>query len=164
MSANPKYSPMQEKRLIVIEKGQERSRRTLPKGAVIAEVGRHIYFNPAVLDSFDVKGFEPLHYDMLVLCAAIEFADRRWKRPLGWRRTFDVAIPVIDLKAWQKPEVLKALHGVLNHLTGDAWRLTFVQAKNLSPIGRGRCRWTSARPRPSPSLTAMVWIRVPSPL
>ncbi|MET4029521.1 MULTISPECIES: 7-cyano-7-deazaguanine synthase [unclassified Bradyrhizobium] len=135
MSANPKYSPMQDKRLIVIEKGQKRGRCTLPKGAVIAEVGRHICFNPAVLDSFDVKGFEPLHYDMLVLCAAIEFADRRWKRPLGWRRTFDVAIPVIDLKAWQKPEVLKALHGVLNHLTGDAWRLTFVQAKNLSPIG-----------------------------
>lgn len=75
------------------------------------------------------------HYDMLVLSAAIEFADRRWKRPLGWRRTLDVTVPVIDLKTWQKPDVLKTLHSVLNHLTGDAWRLTFVQAKNLSPIG-----------------------------
>jgi hypothetical protein len=125
---------MQDKRLFVVEKGQNLG-RILPKGAVIAEVGRHIHFNAAALDTFDVKGFEARHYDMLVLCAAIEFADRRWKRPLGWRRTLDVAVPVIDLAIWRKPDVLKTLHSVLNHLTGDAWRLTFVQAKNLSPIG-----------------------------
>lgn len=107
----------------------------LPKDAAIAVVGRHIHFNAAVLDTFDVKGCEPRHYDMLVLSAAIEFADRRWKRPLGWRRTLDVTVPVIDLITWQKPDVLKTLHSVLNHLTGDAWRLIFVQAKNLSPIG-----------------------------
>lgn len=125
---------MPNKRLFVIENGQHPSRK-LPNGAVTAEIGRHIRFSATVLDTFDVKGFEPLHYDMLVLCAAIEFADRRWKRPLGWRRTLDVVLPVIDLKTWQKPDVVKALHRVLNHLTGDAWQLTFVQAKNLSPIG-----------------------------
>jgi hypothetical protein len=134
VSAHPKKSPMPDKRLYVIEKGQKPG-RTLPKGAVIAEAGRHIRFNTAVLDTFDVKGCEPLHYDMLILCAAIEFADRRWKRPLSWRRTLDVTVSVIDLKTWQKPEVLKSLQGVLNHLTGDTWRFTFVPAKNLSPIG-----------------------------
>ena len=82
-----------------------------------------------------MKGFQSLHYDMLVLCAAIEFADRRWKRPLGWRRTLEVTVPVIDLKSWQKPEVVKSLHGVLNHLTGDTWRFSFVGAKDRSPIG-----------------------------
>lgn len=136
MSAHPNKSHMPDKHLVVIEKGQMPSRTLpLPEHTVIAEVGRHIRFNTAVLDTFDVKGCEPLHYDMLVLCASIEFADRRWKRPLGWRRTLDVTIPVTDLKSWQKPEVLKSLHGVLNHLTGDTWRFTFVQAKNLSPIG-----------------------------
>ena len=122
------------KQLYVIEKGQLPD-RPLPKDAVTAEIGQHILFNAAVLDTFDVKGCEPLHYDMLVICAAVEFADRRWKRPLSWCRTLDVIMPVIDLIRWQKPEVLKSLHGVLNHLTGDAWRFTFVQAKNLSPIG-----------------------------
>ncbi|RWI07335.1 7-cyano-7-deazaguanine synthase [Mesorhizobium sp.] len=125
---------MADKRLFVIEERQDPG-RMLPKDAAIAVVGRHIHFNAAVLDTFDVKGCEPRHYDMLVLSAAIEFADRRWMRPLGWRRTLDVTVPVIDLKTWQKPDVLKTLHSVLNHLTGDAWRLTFVQAKNLSPIG-----------------------------
>ncbi|MCM2438501.1 hypothetical protein HGO34_02060 [Agrobacterium vitis] len=125
---------MPNKRLFVIEKGQKPG-RTVPKDAATAEVGRHIRFDAAVLDTFDVKGCEPLHYDLLVLCAAVEFADRRWKRPLGWRRTLDVTLPVIDFKSWQKPDVLKSLHSVLNHLTGDSWRFTFVQAKNLSPIG-----------------------------
>jgi len=127
-------SPVLGKHLFVIEKGQKPG-RALPKGAVTAEVGRHIRFNAAVLDTFDVKGFQPLHYDMLVLCAAIEFADRRWKRPLGWRRILEVTVPVIDLRSWQKPEVLKSLHGVLNHLTGDTWQFSFVGAKDRSPIG-----------------------------
>jgi len=134
VNPNSNKSPMSGKRLFVIEKGQKPD-RTLPKDAVTVEIGLHIRFNAAVLDTFDVKGCEPLHYDMLVLCAAVEFADRRWQRPLGWRRTLDVTIPVIDLKSWQKPEVLKSLRGVLNHLTGDTWRFTFIQAKNLSPIG-----------------------------
>ncbi len=134
MSSYRKMPPMLGNYLRVIEKAQ-RPGRTLPKDAVIAEVGRHIRFNPAVLDTFDVKGCEPLHYDILVLCAAIEFADRRWKRPVGWRRTLNVTVPVIDLKAWQKLEVTKSLHSVLNHLTGDTWRFAFVQARNLSPIG-----------------------------
>lgn len=134
MSARTNESPVSGKHLFVIEKGQKPG-RALPKGAVTAEVGWHIRFNAAVLDTFDVKGFQPLHYDMLVLCAAIEFADRRWKRPLGWRRTLEVTVPVIDLKSWQKPEVLKSLHGVLNHLTGDTWRFSFVGAKDRSPIG-----------------------------
>jgi hypothetical protein len=125
---------MPGKRLCVVEEGHKPD-RSLSKDAVTAEIGRNIRFNAAVLDTFDVKGCEPLHYDMLVLCAAIEFADRRWKRPLGWRRPLDVTVPVIDLKAWQKPEVLQSLQGVLNHLTGDTWRFNFVQAKNLSPIG-----------------------------
>src|SRR5260221_1672807 len=147
VSAHPKNSPMPDKRLFVIEQGQKRG-RTLPKSAVIAEVSRHIRFDPAVLDTFDVKGFEPLHYDMLVLCAAIEFADRRWKRPLGWCRTLDVAVPVIALKTWQKPEGLKALHSVFNHLTRDAWRFTLVPAQSSRRSASRTRRFASATAEP----------------
>jgi hypothetical protein len=134
VSTYPKNPIITNKRLLIMENGQKPG-RTLPKDAVTAEIGRHIRFNIAVLDTFDVKGCKRLHYDMLVLCAAVEFADRRWKRPLGWHRTLDVTVPVTDLKSWRKSEVLKSLHGDLNHLTGDTWRFTFVQANNLSPIG-----------------------------
>lgn len=127
-------SPISDKYLHITESGR-RTNRNHPKAAAIAEIGQHIQFNTEALDSFDVKGCEPYHYDTLVLCAAIEFADRHWKRPLSWHRALDVTVPVIDIKRWQKPEVLASLHSVLNHLTGDAWRITFFQAKSTSPIG-----------------------------
>ena len=98
-------------------------------------VGREITFNAAVLDTLDVKGFLPVHYDVLVLCAAIEFADRRWKRPKGWSRNLHVTMPVTDFGAWQARQVLESLHSVLRHLTCDDWKLEFVPAKNSSPIG-----------------------------
>ena len=122
------------KRLYVTEKEQEFP-LVCPAGAVTAVVGREIIFDAAVLDSFDVKGFQPVHYDLMVLCAAIELADRRWKRPRGWRRDLHITIPVIDLGPWQDREVLATLHGVLRHLTCDNWNVTFVQAKNPSPVG-----------------------------
>ncbi len=103
--------------------------------AIVAAVGQEINFSAAVLDSFDVKGFQPVHYDLMVLCAAIEFADRRWKRPRGWRRDLHLTIPVIDLDAWQDHEVLQNLRSVLRHLTCDDWNLTFVKAQNPSPVG-----------------------------
>lgn len=125
---------MSSKCLYVIEDGQKPD-YTLSQGTVTAEIGRHIRFNPEALNTFDVKGCEPLHYDVLLLCAAIEFADRRWIRPRDWRRTLNIVVPVIDLKTWQKPEILKSLHSALNYLTGDTWRFTFTEAQNHSPIG-----------------------------
>lgn len=134
MNAYTHESSVSGKHLVVIEKGQKPD-SDLPEGAITAEVGRHIRFNAEVLVTFDVEGCQSLHYDMLVLCAAIEFADRRWKRPLGWRRILEVTVPVIDLKSWQSPKVLLSLHRVLNHLTGDTWLFSFVGAKDSSPIG-----------------------------
>lgn len=134
MSAHPKKVVSADKHLHVVEQGQETDRpRTA--GAVTAEIGRQIMFNAAVLDTFDVKGCQPLHYDLLVLCAAIEFADRRWKRPQGWSRNLHVTMPVIDLSTWQKRVVQRNLRSVLRHLTCDEWSFTFVQATNRSPIG-----------------------------
>lgn len=134
MSTISKKPARSDKRLVVLEKGQKRG-RAVPKDAVIAKVGSHICFNASALDSFDVEGCKPVHYDMLVLCAAVEFADRHWKRPMGWRRTLHVTLPAADPENWQKSEVLQSLHDVLNHLTGDTWQFTFVQAKEPSPIG-----------------------------
>jgi 7-cyano-7-deazaguanine synthase in queuosine biosynthesis len=134
MSTSSKKPARSDKRLVVLEKGQKRG-RAVPKDAVIAEVGQHICFSASALDSFDVEGCKAIHYDMLVLCAAVEFADRRWKRPLSWRRVLHVTLPVADPTTWQKSEVLKSLQDVLNHLTGDTWQFTFIQAKDPSPIG-----------------------------
>ena len=127
-------SRMKAKRLHVVEQGGQPA-DTCPKGALTMSVGREIIFNPAILDTFSVTGFLPVHYDLMLLCAAIEFADRRWRRPRSWSRDLHVTMPVIDLGAWRRREVHESLQSALRHLTGDQWRLSFAQAENPSPLG-----------------------------
>lgn len=123
-----------EKDLVVLERGRKTGDRS-SKGVVVAEIGKHIQFVPDILDTFDVKGFAAKHYDLMVLAAAIEFADRRWKRPAAWLRNLHVTISVIDYDSWSRPEVQSTLRSAMNFLTGDNWRFTFVKATNGSPIG-----------------------------
>lgn len=122
------------KSLIVLEKGENPPARLTGREGV-AEIGQQIRFDAEILDSFDVAGCLSRHFDLLVVCAAIEVADRRWERSRAWARTFNLRIPVIDLERWQKPAVEHHLRRALGFLTGDNWQFTFVQAKNGSPIG-----------------------------
>ncbi|MDV4153852.1 MULTISPECIES: 7-cyano-7-deazaguanine synthase [Rhizobium] len=124
----------QEKHLLAVEKGRVGG-NPVSKNAMVAEIGKHIQFIPDILDTFDVKGFAAKHYDLMVLAAAIEFADRRWRRPTSWLRNLHVTIPVIDYASWSRLEVQSTLRSAMNFLTGDNWRFTFVKATNGSPIG-----------------------------
>ncbi|MFL0694509.1 MAG: hypothetical protein ACJLUP_21245 [Agrobacterium tumefaciens] len=124
----------QEKHLLALEKGQRAGGPT-SDNLVFAEIGKHIRFVPDILDTFDVKGFAAKHYDLMVVAAAIEFADRRWKRPTSWLRKLHVTVPVIDYDSWSRLEVQSTLRSAMNFLTGDSWQFTFVKATNRSPIG-----------------------------
>ncbi|MBB3165760.1 hypothetical protein FHS25_006272 [Rhizobium laguerreae] len=134
MKAEALAEVQQEKLLFAVEKGQAVQCPGFDK-TVIAEIGKHIQFVPDILDTFDVKGFAAKHYDLMVLAAAIEFADRRWRRPASWLRNLHVTIPVIDHACWSRPEVQSSLRSAMNFLTGDSWRFTFLKAANASPIG-----------------------------
>ncbi len=146
MNALGKRLASMRKHLCVIEKGQAPN-RACPKDAEAAEIGSKIEFNAAALDTLDVKGCHALHYDLLVLCAAIEFADRKWKRPQCWSRCLHLTVPVIELSTWKRSEVVDNLNRALRHLTGDGWHFTFVQAKNRSPIGerQGELNFSTAK-------------------
>ncbi|KIH77535.1 Queuosine biosynthesis protein QueC [Geoalkalibacter ferrihydriticus] len=103
-------------------------------GATVAEIGKEITFNPAILDTYNYEGWKPLHYDLLVVCAAVEFADCRCqRRPTQWHRPFQITVPVWELERWQQPEVKKYLVETLRHLTGDDWQFSFVQAMSSGP-------------------------------
>ena len=123
-----------DKHLCEVEKN-EKGDCTCPPGAMMATVGQKITFNEHVLDTFDVEGFRPVHYDLLVLCAALEMADRRWKRSQCWSRKLHMTVPVFACEVWQQRHVRERVHSVLRHLTGDDWQLTFVSAKENSSIG-----------------------------
>ncbi len=122
------------KQLIVAENGAN-MHGELPSGAFVAEIGSEILFDPSGLDCYRVEGFEPRHYDLLVICAAIELADRRWKRPQTWERTLELSIPVFDLERWNRKGVQQALRTTLSMLTGDKWRFHFREAQSRKHIG-----------------------------
>ena len=123
-----------QKRLVVLEGACARPRRAVA-GAIYVEVGKQIKFDAAALDDFDVEGCQPVHYDLLLICAAVEFADRRWERPRSWGRKLHLIIPTIATGIWQNPDVVAKLCAALRHLTGDQWSFDFKAAGNKAPIG-----------------------------
>jgi len=113
--------------LCVTERGRK-ARRACPKSAVIAEIENDIVFNADILDTYDYEGWKPIHHDLLVVSAAVEFADRRCARRIsGWSRDFRVIVPVYALATWRRKEVRESLCAALRQLTGDHWEFEFVQ-------------------------------------
>jgi 7-cyano-7-deazaguanine synthase in queuosine biosynthesis len=98
------------------------------RGATEVVIGTDIIFDTGVLDTYRYDGWSDLHYDLLVLCAAVEFADRKCSRRIGkWSRNFRLSIPVIALSSWDNPRVKDNLTEALSQLTGDNWNFTFEQ-------------------------------------
>jgi Queuosine biosynthesis protein QueC len=93
--------------------------------------GKEIYFNPDILNTYRYDGWANIHHDLLIICAAIECADRqRARRQACWSRHLVITVPVIELNKWQSPEVQQRLCDVLRHLTGDEWHFNFLKASD----------------------------------
>ncbi len=113
--------------LYVVEQGR-RSEYERQDGATIVEIGKEIVFDPSILDTYRYDGWQSVHHDLLVVCAAIEFADRRYARSnIQWSRRFLITVPVLELDVWQQPKVHAYLGETLRHLTGDDWHFSFVK-------------------------------------
>ena len=94
-----------------------------------AVIGVDIKFDESTLENYTFDGFTAIHYDFLVICAAIEFADRRCYRNCGfWSRDIHVSIPVNEVEIWDNPKTLEALVTTLRLLTGDSWKFEFVRS------------------------------------
>jgi len=115
--------------LRVVEKGER-----LEEPGLCLVIDQDINFEADMLEALDVGGCMPVHYDLLVLCAAVEFADKHWKRPTDWHRSIHISMPVIELSKWCSEKVMMSLNRALRHLTGDTWKFTFVQSQNLKPF------------------------------
>lgn len=100
-----------------------------PQGVELANLEHEISFNPDVLNTYRYEGWAPIHHDLLVVCAAVEYADRRVARRRScWSRCLDVTIPVSELRFWQSAKVQERLYDTLRQLTGDNWKFQFVQS------------------------------------
>ena len=121
--------------LHVVESGRRQKRRH-PNSVIIAEIGREITFVPDALDTYDYEGWKPIHHDLLVVSAAIEFADRRTARRINrWARDFEITVPVVEVAKWRRAEVKTSLIAALRHLTGDEWRFNFIPWQGETVLG-----------------------------
>jgi hypothetical protein len=90
-------------------------------------IGENLKFSTARLESYCLASWKPIVFDALLVAAAVEFCDRRMKRPgLGWGREFLVKVPVHDASHWASAPVRNALVDALQFLTGDRWDFEFV--------------------------------------
>jgi 7-cyano-7-deazaguanine synthase in queuosine biosynthesis len=104
-------------------------------GSLEIRIEEEIRFRTEVLDALAEGGCRPVHYDLLLLCAAVEYADRHWKRTSDWHRYLHITMPVIELEKWLSDLVRSSLKRALKLLTGDSWSFDFVQA-NTVEVGR----------------------------
>lgn len=94
-----------------------------------ATIGADIRCDQSMFDSYSYEGWHAVHYDLLIVCAAVEFADRRWARSrVQWARHIHVTIPVHEIATWQDGDVQHNLRNTLRHLTGDEWDFTFTRS------------------------------------
>ena len=114
--------------LYVVERGTDSTSGSNAQG-LVAKIGTEIVFDPSILDTYHYEGWNPIHHDLLVVCAAVEFADRRQaRRATQWSRQFQVIVPVFEVDTWEQVDVREHLHDTLRHLTGDDWQFFFRQA------------------------------------
>jgi hypothetical protein len=119
--------------LRVVEAGRGRDWR---RPVLVAEIDRNIKFVPDALDTYDYDGWKPIHHDLLVVSAAVEYADRSMARRINrWARDFDITVPVVEVATWQRRDVQDCLRAALQHLTGDEWQFTFVPWQGQSVLG-----------------------------
>ena len=115
--------------LFVVEHGRK-SKHEGQHNVIIAEIGKEIIFDLSILDTYRYDGWKPVHHDLLVVCAAVEFADRRRSHcSKQWSRMFHVTVPVLELKIWEQQNVQVSLCDTLRLLTGDNWHFSFVQSE-----------------------------------
>lgn len=100
-------------------------------GASRAALGEAINLSIEGLKDFFFADWRPDLIDLLVVAAAVEFCDLSIKRPaLGWARSFDLLVAVHDESVWNAPPVRTALEEALGFLTGDRWRLSFINRRD----------------------------------
>lgn len=105
----------------VLEPGASRRRGSIP-----CLLGTHVQFSAEALELFASRNWDTTVYDALVVTAAIEFCDRRFRRGVSvWGRSFDVRLQVHDPDLWNGMPVGELLHTSLRQLTGDKWNLSF---------------------------------------
>lgn len=91
--------------------------------------GNHFEIDTEVLEHYTFHNLNEFDLDVLLILAAVEYADRRIRRCQGtqWSRTLSLDVAVSRPKHWNMESVRSSLSRTLNVLTGDCWSFKFHQ-------------------------------------
>jgi hypothetical protein len=105
--------------------------RRPPVGTVACVVGRELQVEPKVLEAYCFNDLTPVAFDLVLLSAAVAFADRVVSRipSAGWSRHLKLCMPVSS-ERWHRPEVHRRLIDTLQLLTGDRWDIRFQSVRS----------------------------------
>ena len=133
MNAVSDFQKIIERKLVVVE-AKSASPNQRARDGVYATIGSEIKCDQEIFDSYSYEGWKEIHRDLLILCAAVEYADRRWSRGTRqWARSIHLTVPVVELAIWLDANVQQNLRDTLRHLTGDDWQFSFVKSTNVVP-------------------------------
>jgi 7-cyano-7-deazaguanine synthase in queuosine biosynthesis len=95
------------------------------------EIDSHVTFNTTDLETYCFARWEPVIFDVMLLAAAVEIADRTQRRPLLlWQRDIALRLPVHDPDHWNASPVRDTLLSALTLLTGDNWSIEFYARRH----------------------------------
>ena len=121
--------------LFIVE--ENRINTITPCGDVaIAAVNKNIIFEIDALSRYHYDGWSPIHHDLLLVAAAVEYADRCVSRRVGrWARNFNITVPVVEIETWRQSPVQRTLRTALRLLTGDHWHFVFTPWQGANVFG-----------------------------
>ncbi|CAN0386288.1 unnamed protein product, partial [Phaeothamnion confervicola] len=98
-------------------------------GSNACVLNQHIEIKPQLLQDYCASLLRDVEHDLVVVCGAAVYADRkvRRKRGTGWARTLALTVPVNALDIWRQPIVQEALVEALAFVTGDEWSFEFIE-------------------------------------
>lgn len=102
--------------------------RSVADGSTACVLNQHVEIKPQILQDYCASLLRDVEHDLVVVCGAVVYADRkvRRKRSRGWRRNLAVTVPVCALDIWRQPVVVETLIEALGFVTGDDWSFEFV--------------------------------------
>lgn len=108
----------------------------VPEAVTPCVLGEHFKLEPKALGTFLRLEIPARAEDLLVIAAAIAFADRRVTRHHAtcWERDLQLSVPVRDFEFWSANDLRAELSALLEMLTGDTWRLMFRSGRAPLPI------------------------------
>ena len=97
------------------------------KGYIPCRINIDVKIKPDVLSAYCFRELPDKVYDLVLLAAAIAYADRTLtRRPsIAWKREIELISLAADPDFWNRPCIRKKLCDSLALLTGDEWKITF---------------------------------------